>query len=81
MLLQLESGRQERWRYKRTPIEEWAPRRRALNLDVLSNLSTARREALEQTDLYSRNAEFEELPQSLLHKDDYRVVLKGRWEA
>ena len=72
---------QERWRYKRSPIEEWAPRRRALGLDVLHDVGTARRDpfAGEETDIYTRNESFEEVSSSFLNPRDYEVVLKGRW--
>ena len=58
----------ERWRYKRTPVEARAPRRRALG-DPLVDLHTAARnpEAFEQSDNYGRNESFEEVPVQLLH--------------
>ena len=72
---------QERWRYKRTPIEEWAPRRRALG-DPLSDLATAARnpEAFEQSDVYSRNEEFAEVPSFMLEAEGFRVAMSGRWK-
>ncbi|CAE7708857.1 AMY1.1 [Symbiodinium sp. CCMP2592] len=72
---------QERWRYKRSPIEEWAPRRRALGLDVLRDVASARCDPLacEETDMYTRNESFEEVSTSFLNPQDYEVVLKGRW--
>ena len=42
---------QERWRYKRTPIEDWAPRRRALDDPLIDPVTAARNpEAFEQSD-------------------------------
>ena len=70
----------ERWRYKRAPIEDWAPRRRALG-DPLTDPVTAARdpEAFEQGDCYAHSDEFQEVPHSMLDPSGYRVALSGRW--
>ncbi len=72
---------QERWRYKRSTPEDWCPRERFFRYDPLSDLRSARAdpEAMEQTDLYVRNEEFEEVPKDILSPDGWKVVLRGKW--
>ena len=70
----------ERWRYKRTPVEARAPRRRALG-DPLVDLHTAARnpEAFEQSDNYGRNESFRGGACSVApHPEGYRVAKSGR---
>ena len=59
---------QERWRFKRTRIDEWKPRAGALSLDPLRDFNTARAdpEAFEWSDTYTRNELFEEVPNNIL---------------
>ena len=71
---------QERWRYKRTPIDEWAPRRRALGDPLIDPVTAARNpEAFEQSDCYMPNEDFQEVPVSMLDPQGYQVILSGRW--
>ena len=73
---------QERWRFKRTPIDEWQPRQRALGLDPLRDLNTARGDpdAFEWADSFSRNDSFEEIPHDILDPHDWDVALNGKWK-
>ena len=73
---------QERWRYKRSPIEQWRPRERALRLDPFHDIATARvGEGLcEEGDRYTRNEEFEEIPHHILQPEDWKVSLSGKWK-
>lgn len=72
---------QERWRFKRTPIEEWKPRERALGLDPLRDFNTARGDpnAFEWSDTYVRNEVFEEVPLEIMDPFDWKVTLNGKW--
>lgn len=72
----------ERWRYKRTPVEQWQPRERALGWDPLKHLNTARGDpdAFEWGDTFSRNEDFEEVPHEILHPTDWELALNGQWK-
>ena len=73
---------QERWRYKRTPPDQWRPRERALQLDPFSDINTAKVSDIlfEEGDCYTRNEEFEEIPHSILNPQDWRVAKFGKWQ-
>ena len=65
---------QERWRYKGTSVEEWAPRRRALGDPLVDPVTAARNpEAYEQSDCYCRNEKFEKVPVSMLQAEGTRA--------
>ena len=72
----------ERWRFKRTPVEEWRPRARALGLYPLRSLNSARGDpdAFEWGDSFSRNEQFLEVPFHIMEPSEFQVVLNGSWK-
>eukprot|EP00435_Cladocopium_sp_Y103_P070321 s689_g35.t1 len=73
---------QERWRYKRAPLEHWKPREKALGMDPFKDLNTARADprAFECSDVFERNEQFEEVPFSILSPQDWDIAMNGSWK-
>ena len=72
---------QERWRYKRLPPAEWAPRRRALGLDVFGSVSTVVGSSNCDFGLEHvvDNEIFPEVPVEILHPKLWKTKKFGRW--
>ena len=72
----------ERWRYKRLPPQDWQPRRRAMALDVFSDVSTVSGTGFHEMsyDNYIENPLFEEVPNGLLHPSRWSTKMMGKWE-
>ena len=73
---------QERWRFKRLPVEEWCPRRRALGQNVFLDVSTAGfvSEVVQQSEQYISNNDFPEVPHNILQPDEWSTVCMGKWK-
>ena len=73
---------QERWRFKRLPVEEWCPRRRALGQNVFSDVSTAGfvSDVVQQSEQYISNNDFPEVPHNILQPDEWSTVCMGKWK-
>ena len=71
----------ERWRYKRLPVSEWRPRDRALGVNPMVDVESARRpEGIEeQSHFYSENEDFEEVPFALMNPKSWRTSKIGLW--
>ena len=72
---------QERWRYKHLPPEQWAPRRRALGLNVLESWDTVigtNPEDHECDDIID-NSDFPEVPLHILNPRLWRTKKMGKW--
>ena len=72
----------ERWRYKRLPPQDWQPRRRAMALDVFSDVSTVSGTGFHEMsyDNYIENPLFEEVPNGLLHPSRWSTKMMCKWE-
>ena len=70
----------ERWRFRRLPPEQWAPRKRQRGRDVLSDPVTVGlvTDAFEEQQLYY-NDDFPEVDSSFLMPDRWHTVKMGRW--
>ena len=72
----------ERWRFKRLPPTEWAPRRRALGLDPLSDHRTVvQDESFELVETSEHNSDFPEVSTKLLDSASWKTVLMGKWKG
>ena len=72
----------ERWRFKRLPPSEWAPRRRAMGLDPFSDpFTVVQAESVEQVETFEHNSCFPEVPPKLLNPSSWRTVLMGKWKG
>ena len=73
---------QERWRFKRLPVEEWCPRRRALGQNVFLDVSTAGfvSEVVQQSEQYISNNDFPEVPHNILQPDEWSTACMGKWK-
>ena len=71
----------ERWRFRRLPAEDWAPRKRALGRSILSDPSTVigSDEFMQETDMYVDNDAFPEVPHHVLHPSLWKTKGMGRW--
>ena len=72
---------QERWRYKRLPPEDWAPRRRALGVDVFGSFdSVLGVNPMEQQDWdWVEDKNFPEVPRTVLHPQFWKTKKMGKW--
>ena len=73
----------ERWRYRRLPPEDWAPRRRALARDPLSDPFTVLgwQEGDEESQQFVENDDFPEIPLGYLAPEKWRTALMGKWDS
>lgn len=72
---------QERWRFRRLPPSEWAPRRRAMGADVVGDVATVTGNAPfhDESDLYVHNESFPEVPSGLMNPHLWRTKKMGKW--
>lgn len=71
----------ERWRFRRLPAAEWAPRRRALARDVFGDVRTVIGDAntWDECQQYSHNDAFPEIPPRFLSPSRWKTVGLGKW--
>ena len=71
----------ERWRFKRLPVDQWAPRSRALHMDVFSDHRTVLggSDIVDEVDTYCSNIDFPEVPYTFLKPDRWRTAKLGKW--
>lgn len=73
----------ERWRYRRLPPEDWAPRRRALARDPFSDPFTVLgwQEGDEEQHHFVENDNFPEIPLEYLAPERWKTALMGKWDS
>ncbi len=69
----------ERWRYKRLPPEQWAPRKRASGRDVFNDVVTVLGEGGSLEDEFIDNDDFPEVPKHLLDFSNWQTAKLGKW--
>eukprot|EP00438_Fugacium_kawagutii_P002485 Skav209078 [mRNA] locus=scaffold207:207591:211020:- [translate_table: standard] len=70
----------ERFRFKRLPVEEWAPRKRALPKDVFGDVSAVLGDPGSGIyDDFVENRDFPEVTGALLHEERWHTVKMGKW--
>eukprot|EP00438_Fugacium_kawagutii_P035192 Skav232767 [mRNA] locus=scaffold1229:242985:248589:- [translate_table: standard] len=71
----------ERWRFRRLPASEWAPRKRALGRNVFGDVRTVVGNAnnWDECQQYSHNDAFPEVPAYHLSPHKWKTVGLGKW--
>lgn len=69
----------ERWRYRRLPPEQWAPRKRAIGRDVFNDVVTVLGDGESLGDEFVDNEDFPEVPKHLLDFSNWRTAKLGKW--
>eukprot|EP00435_Cladocopium_sp_Y103_P055837 s653_g18.t1 len=73
---------QERWRFRRLAPSEWKPRERTVKRDPFSDPLTSRGNLgnLDESDMYTVNEGFPEVPLWLLDEREWVTVSMGKWK-
>jgi hypothetical protein len=70
----------ERFRFKRLPVEEWAPRKRAVPRDVFGDVVTViGNSGLSTNEGFIDNSDFPEVSKDLLNEEKWHTVKMGKW--
>lgn len=73
----------ERWRFRRLPPEEWAPRRRAMGLDPIADVETVLgdEDPLPEGQDYVIDDDFPEVPLEVVDPSQWKTSLMGKWRT